>query len=220
MPALITSWTMDVRDIAPHAPADEVAHVGAELLERWNEPGRRYHTTRHLVEMFSALEELEGAGEVDARQCSVARLAAWFHDAIYDPSATPGSNEADSAALARDTLEVLGFGDHDVHAVDRLIQLTASHDADGTAGTERLGAAFHDADLWILSAPQERFDGYCDQVREEYAHLPDPAYRQGRAAVLEPLAHRDTIYRTSRALDRWETPALINLGRELARLRA
>ncbi|HXR68969.1 MAG TPA: hypothetical protein VN712_10085, partial [Dermatophilaceae bacterium] len=117
MPALITSWTMDVRDIAPHAPAEEVAHVGAELLERWNEPGRRYHTTRHLVEMFSALEELEGAGEVDARQCSVARVAAWFHDAVYDPAARSGTNEEDSAALARDVLWQLRFADHDIGAV-------------------------------------------------------------------------------------------------------
>ena len=216
MPALITSWSMDVRDIAPHAPADEVAHVGAQLLERWNEPGRHYHTTRHLVEMFSALEELECAGEVDARQCAVARVAAWFHDAIYDPGATPGTNEADSAALARDTLEQLGFRDADLDAVDRLIELTARHDADAQ---EPLDAAFHDADLWILSAPADRFDDYCEQVREEYAQVPDPAYRRGRTAVLEPLLHRDAIYRTSRALSHWETPARLNLGRELARLR-
>ena len=216
MPALITSWTMDVRDIAPHAPAEEVAHVGAELLERWNEPGRRYHTTRHLVEMFSALEELEGAGEVDARQCSVARVAAWFHDAVYDPAARSGTNEEDSAALARDVLWQLRFADHDIGAVERLIELTARHDADAK---EPLDAAFHDADLWILSAPADRFDGYCEQVREEYAQVPDRAYRQSRMAVLEPLLHRDAIYRTSRALRRWETPARLNLGRELARLR-
>jgi predicted metal-dependent HD superfamily phosphohydrolase len=218
MPALITSWTMDVRDVAPHAPPDDVvARAGEELLVRWNEPARRYHTTRHLVEMFGALEELEGAGEIDGPQCSVARLAAWFHDAIYDPGTRSGLNEEDSAALARDTLQELGFGGHDIDAIDRLIRLTARHDADGG---EPLDAAFHDADLWILSAPQERFDGYCEQVREEYAHVPDPAYRLGRVAVLEPLAHRDTIYCTSCALHRWETPARINLGRELARLRA
>ena len=216
MPALITSWTMDVRDVAPNVPAEEVAHVGAELLERWNEPARRYHTTRHLVEMFSALEELEGAGEIDARQCALARVAAWLHDAIYDPGARSGTNEEDSAALARDILWQLRFGDRDINAVERLIGLTARHDTDGQ---EPLDAAFQDADLWILSAPADRFDGYCEQVREEYAQVPDPAYRQGRTAVLEPLLHRDAIYLTSHALRRWETPARLNLGRELARLR-
>lgn len=216
MPALITRWTLDVRVVAPHAPDnDAVAREGAQLLARWNEPSRRYHTTTHLVEMFGALEEVEQAREIDDRHCSVARLAAWFHDAVYDTAAASGSNEADSALLARDTLQRLRFGDADVDAIDRLIRLTARHNADAS---EPLDAAFHDADLWILSAPQARFDGYCDQVREEYAYVPDAEYRKGRAAVLGPLIHRDRIYRTSHALHNWERPARINLGRELARL--
>src|SRR5450631_744828 len=217
MPALITWWTMDVRAIASHAPGDEVVkRVGADLLARWSEPTRRYHTTTHLVEMFGALEEMEDFDEIDDRQCSVARLAAWFHDATYDPAARPGANEADSAALAGDTLRQLRFGVHDIETIDRLIRLTARHDADAA---EPLEAAFHDADLWILSAPLERFDRYCDQVRQEYAHVADSDYANGRAAVLGPLLHRDRIYRTSHALHGWETPARINLGRELTRLR-
>ena len=217
MPALITWWTLDVRSVTPQAPHDDVvARAGDDLLARWTEPARRYHTTTHLVEMFWALEEMEEGRQIDDRQCSVARLAAWFHDAIYDPAASPGSNEADSAALARKTLRQLSLGDDDVDAIDRLIRLTARHDTD--AG-EPLDAAFHDVDLWILSATPERFDEYCDQVRQEYAHVPDAAYRTGRAAILGPLLHRDRIYRTSHALHGWETPARINLGRELARLR-
>jgi predicted metal-dependent HD superfamily phosphohydrolase len=216
MPALITWWSMDVRAAAPHARSDAVERSGADLLARWTDPARRYHTTRHLVEMFWALEELEEVGEIDDRQGSIARLAAWFHDAVYDPGAAWGANEADSAALARGTLQQLGIGADDIEDIDRLIQLSVSHDGDAA---EPLDAAFHDADLWILSAPDERFDGYCDQVRAEYAHLPDTTYRRGRGAILEPLLHRDTIYRTSRALHRWETPARINLARELSRLR-
>jgi predicted metal-dependent HD superfamily phosphohydrolase len=231
MPSLITWWSHDVHTIAPQAHEDVITRSGAELLARWSEPARRYHTTRHLMEMFSALEDLEEAREIDDRQGSVARLAAWFHDAIYDPGANPGSNEADSAALARHCLQNLGLGDDDLDAIDRLIRLTANHDPLETDphdsdpqdtdphDTDPLDAAFHDADLWILSAPKERFDEYCDQVREEYARVPDAAYRQGRAAILEPLRHRDTIYRSSFALLAWETSARVNLGRELARLR-
>src|ERR1019366_4260024 len=157
MPALITWWTMDVRGIAPHAPGDEVVkRVGADLLARWSDPARRYHTTTHLVEMFGALEEIEEGHEIDDRQCSVARLAAWFHDAVYDPAAEQGSNEADSAVLARDALHRLSVGNDDIDTIERLIRLTARHD---TEAAEPLDAAFHDADLWILAAPQERFDG-------------------------------------------------------------
>ena len=208
---------MDVRTVAPRAPDNDIVdRVGADLLARWSEAPRRYHTTTHLVEMFGALEELEDAREIDDRKCSLARLAAWFHDAIYDPAATPGSNEADSALLARETLRQLSFTSNDIDTIDRLIRLTARHDADAA---EPLDAAFHDADLWILAAATVRFDSYCEQVRAEYAHVPDREYRNGRAAVLRPLLHRDRIYRTSHALHGWSTPARINLGRELARLR-
>jgi len=217
MPALINWWTMDVRRVAAHAPGDDaVRAVGTELLRRWTEPARRYHTSTHLVEMFGALEEIEDAGEIDDRQCAVARLGAWFHDAVYDPVARPGSNEADSAVLARDKLGELSFAEQDIASVERLVRLTARHDADAA---QSLDAAFHDADLWILSAAQDRFDSYCDQVRQEFDHVPDPAYRKGRAAILGPLLHRDRIYRTSHALHSWETPARINLGRELSRLK-
>lgn len=216
MPALITWWSLDVQAIAPNAHNDAIARSGADLLVRWNEPARRYHTTRHLVELFWALEELEEAGQINDRQCSVARVAAWFHDAIYDPEASPGSNEADSALLAQHTLQQLGISEQDNDVINRLIRLTARHDADVK---ERLDAAFQDADLWILSAPQERFDSYCTQVRDEFAHVPDVRFRQSRAGVLERFLHRDTIYRTSHALHTWETRARINLGRELTRLR-
>ncbi len=217
MPDLTIRWNLDVRVVAPHAPGnDVVAREGAELLSRWSEPSRRYHTTTHLVEMFGALEALREARQITDRQCSVARLAAWFHDAVYDPAAASGSNEAASAVLARDTLQRLRFGDQDIAAIDRLIRLTARHDADAS---QLLDAAFHDADLWILSAPQARFDDYCDQVREEYALVPDSQYRSGRTAILGPLTERDRIYRTSHAVRAWEKPARINLGRELARLK-
>src|ERR1035437_403619 len=217
MPALINWWTMDVRRVAAHAPDNKfVERVGVDLLDRWSEPTRRYHTTTHLVEMFGALEALEDAHEIDDRQCSVARLAAWFHDAVYDPAARSGSNEAATARVARDPLRKLNFAEDDIRSIERLIRLSARHDTDAA---QPLDAAFHDADLWILSAAQERFDGYCDQVRQEFEHVPDTAYRNGRATILGPLLHRDRIYRTSHALHGWETPARINLGRELSRLR-
>jgi len=193
----------------PHAP-----EVRDAVAAAYADPSRAYHDTRHLTEVLGRLAELASHGVT--YDATPVLLAAWFHDAVYDPAARSGTNEEESAALARDILWQLRFADHDIGAVERLIELTARHDADAK---EPLDAAFHDADLWILSAPADRFDGYCEQVREEYAQVPDRAYRQSRMAVLEPLLHRDAIYRTSRALRRWETPARLNLGRELARLR-
>ena len=216
VPALITWWRRDLATLAPSADPGVVLEVGADLLHRWCEPHRHYHTTSHLVEVFWALEELEEVEEVAPRPGTVGRLAAWFHDAVYAVDGT-AAGEAASAALAREVLPGLGVGPADVASVVGLVEDTASHDVGERVG---LRAAFHDADLWILCAEPVRFDGYCEQVRREYAHVPDPAYAAGRRAVLAPLIERDHVYATEHAREQWEPQARENLARELARLSA
>lgn len=215
MPALINWWKLDLAELAPGAHSDAVSAIGADLLGRLGEQHRRYHTSQHLVEMFWALEELENDGLIEPRECMIARVAAWFHDAVYDPASGGGANELESAALAVRDLHALGVEDADVEAVRDLVLATEGHLLPEESG---LRAAFHDADLWILSAPEQRFDEYCAQVREEYAAVPDGDFARGRAAVLTPFLHRDSIYATKLARRTWDKPARVNLGRELARL--
>ncbi len=217
MPALITWWTRDVATLHPGAAPEQVYAAGTSLLARWTEAHRHYHGTQHLVEMFWALEELDGAGEIDERDGTLARIAGWLHDAIYDPNARPGVNERDSATLARTTLTELGLGPRDVDTVERLVQLTAGHEPDSSDPTP-VERAFHDADLWILGADPARYDDYGDQVRAEYHHVSDAAYRFGRTAVLQGFARRPRIYRTGHAAEVWEPRARSNLDRELTRL--
>ncbi len=94
--------------------------------------------------------------------------------------------------------------------------MTDGHELTDVGDT--LGAAFHDADLWILSAPQERFDAYGALVREEYAWVPDVAFRAGRRAILEDFLRRDRLYATDHAHAHWDAPARVNLQREVDRL--
>ena len=98
-----------------------------------------------------------------------------------------------------------------------LVLLTAGHEGAAPDGASR---SFLDADMWILAAEQTRFDAYCQQIRQEYAHVPDPAYRSGRAALLENLRDRPALYRTEHAREHWEPQARNNLDRELTRLTA
>jgi predicted metal-dependent HD superfamily phosphohydrolase len=216
VPGLSTWWALDIRELAPYAQTDTVVAVGADLQRRLGQPHRHYHTATHLVEMFWALEELEQAGEINAREGTLARVAAWFHDAVYDVD-DPADNERRSADLALGSLDALGLPAPDMDAVERLILDTAQH---LLPQGDALAAAFHDADLWILAAPAERFDAYCAQVRQEYAVVPAEAYAAARAAALEPFTQRDTIYATRTGRQRWEEPAHENLARELHRLRA
>ena len=214
MPALIAWWTQDVARLAPDADPGSVFAAGADLLRRWGEPHRRYHTTTHLVELFWALEEVEEGGELDAREGALGRVAAWVHDAVYAVP-DPGDNESRSAALGVEVLQRIGFRDEDVAVVDALVRASERHELPVGGG---LAAAFHDADLWVLAAPADRFDGYCQQVREEYAMVPDAAYRQGRSDILRPFLERDRIYATRLGHAAWEPRARANLERELTRL--
>ncbi|GAB3077320.1 HD domain-containing protein [Pedococcus soli] len=212
MPALITWWKLDLAEIAPGAHDDAVMAIGTDLMRRWTEPHRGYHDTRHLVEVFWALEDLEEGGETTSREGVLGRLAGWFHDAVYDPSAPAGANEADSADLAVRDLRALGLPSDDVDTVRDLVLATVGHDLrDGG-----LPAAFHDADLWILGSGDERYDDYTAQVRAEYAAVPDDAFRAGRAAILRPFLERESIYATQTARHLWEERARSNLVRELA----
>ncbi len=215
MPALINWWHQDLADLAPFALDDAVQAAGTDLLRRWAEPQRRYHRTTHLVEVFWALEELEDADGLDPRSGLLGRGAGWFHDAVYIPLAAAGANEADSARLAVDVLGELGADPGDIGCIERLIRLTATHTGDSLTDLDR---AFLDADLWILSAESERFDDYCAQVREEYAAVPDAAYRAARAEVLRGFAERPRLYFTDFAAAQWEPRARNNLDREIARL--
>lgn len=185
------------------------ALVFEELLARYAEPHRRYHDRRHLAEVMAAIDLLE----VHARDPETVRLAAWFHDAIYEPLAP--DNEERSAQLALDVLVHAGLPVETGTEVARLVRVTAAHAPEtGDADAEVLC----DADLAILGSDRQRYDSYRAAVREEYAAVPEDAFRSGRAAVLRGLLARPAIYRTVTGTRRWESAARANLERELVEL--
>ncbi|MFC4533356.1 metal-dependent phosphohydrolase [Sphaerisporangium dianthi] len=181
--------------------------VGAELIARWSEPHRRYHTLGHLRAVLDAVEPLAGF----AADPVAVRLAAWFHDAVYD--GRPGRDEERSAQLARSRVARLAGPAASAAEVARLVRVTAGHDP---APGDRNGEVLCDADLAVLAAPG--YDAYARAVREEYRHVPDEAFRAGRARVLEGLLAMPALYRTPPARELWERAARSNLRAELAGL--
>jgi len=138
-------------------------------------------------------------------------LAAWFHDAVYDPAAPAGANERASAALAAELLADRSERDE----VVRLVLLTAGHEV---GEGDRNGAVLADADLAILGSEPERYAVYAADVRAEFAHVDDDAWRAGRSAVLRGFLARPRIYRTERAHERFDAAARRNLAEELSAL--
>jgi predicted metal-dependent HD superfamily phosphohydrolase len=198
-----------IRAAAAVGARSDVAQAGADLLGRYAEPHRRYHDLAHLDDVLRNIDVLaEHAGDVH-----VVRIAAWFHDAVYDPTAS--DNEERSAVLAQTTLSELRVEDSIAAEVARLVRGTADH---APEPGDLDAAVLCDADLAILASGPERYQVYVEAVRAEYAHVDDRAFASGRAAVLRGLLARDPMFSTPTGRDLWEAAARANVRSELARL--
>lgn len=210
------------------------AQIGAELLERWHEPHRAYHGPGHLAHVLRSVQVAAGGAPVPREVL----LALWFHDAVHHGGvarpdgrvpdgagrreargAVVGTDEERSADLAARLLApTVAAGlltPDDVAEVRRLVLLTATHDPEPA---DRSGALVCDADLAVLGGAPESYARYVAQVRAEYAHVPDAAFRAGRAAVLRGLLALPRLFTTPEARRRWEDAARANLATELGRL--
>jgi len=179
------------------------------LLARWQEPQRRYHTLAHLTAVLDHIDVLQKhAADPDA-----VRLAAWFHDAVYLPDRS--ENEERSARLAERALPEAGVARDRTAEVARLVRLTVTHDP---SDDDRDGQVLCDADLAILAAPPSAYAAYTAAVREEYGFVPTDAFRTGRSAVLRQLLDLPRLFRTPYGEREWEATARYNLASELEML--
>jgi len=181
--------------------------VFQDLMDRYSEPHRRYHTIQHLDECLAKLCEIK---PVALRPREI-EFALWFHDAIYDVKRQ--DNEQRSAERARSTLLDAGLiaTAERVHA---LIMVTR-HDAVPKNIDERV---LVDVDLSILGANVDRFDEYERQVREEYAWIPGSLFRVKRRKILVRFLERPRIFNTDEFFNKYEAQARANLQRSIERL--
>lgn len=180
-----------------------------DLLRRWQEPQRHYHTLTHLTAVLDHVDVLaEYAADPDT-----VRLAAWFHDAVYLPDRS--ENEERSARLAERALPEAGVPAGTTAEVARLVRLTVTHDA---SGDDRDGRVLSDADLAILAAPPSAYAAYTAGVREEYHFVPSDLFRTGRSDVLRQLLALPRLFRTPYGERHWEATARYNLTAELEML--
>lgn len=180
--------------------------VWSDLVIRWSEPHRSYHNLGHLVAVLGIVEKFSAYAD----DLPAVLLAAWFHDAVYDPRSE--SNEVDSADLAVAQLSNLDQPAARVQEVRRLILMTAAHEA----GADRNSALLSEADLAVLGSPPAAYLGYVNAVRQEYAHVSDEDFRIGRSAILQGILDRDRIYLIDPIHDEIESTARLNLAAELS----
>lgn len=105
------------------------------IIAKYSEPHRKYHTLRHLEECLSHLDE---AQHLAARPAEI-ELALWFHDAVYDVRRQ--DNEERSAEWARASAEAASLP---AKVCDRVYDLVLAtrHNA-APESTDEAGLASH-----------------------------------------------------------------------------
>lgn len=173
-------------------------HPFHELVARYSEPHRAYHTLQHIEE---CLREFDASRHL-ARDPVAVELAIWFHDAVYDTKAH--DNEEKSAELVRVLKLPAGREDR-----VRGMILATKHAAVADDADTRL---LTDIDLSILGAAPARFAEYERQIRQEYSWVPEMVFTAKRGEILRGFLARPRIYGTDFFRDRLEAKARENLS--------
>jgi predicted metal-dependent HD superfamily phosphohydrolase len=187
---------------------DGGAELHRKLVACWSEKHRHYHTLQHLRECFERLDELRG----EAHSPAEIAIALWFHDAFYDPKRD--DNEDRSADWAQSAAIDAGVAQATAERLHAMVMAT-KHEAVPDDPDTRL---LVDIDLSILGADRQRFDESDEQIRREYAYVPEPEWKVARRKVLNGFLDRPRLFGTDRYHATLEARARDNLQRALARL--
>jgi predicted metal-dependent HD superfamily phosphohydrolase len=204
-------WRSRFIDVAsPPGQLDVANAIFDDVIARYSEPHRRYHTVEHVTGVVTRVSEIGHAVwphlGPDALHDSLSDvlIAAWYHDVIYDP--TQSDNEDKSAELAIKHLHRLGFEQSRVSHVVDLILMTKGH----RSRTEHQ-AILADADLWTLGGPPEEYRLYGRLIRHEYAHVSEEDWLRGRSIAMRTFLDRPTIFATRYGRAQREVQAQVNV---------
>ena len=186
----------------------QLRHLRDDVVARYSEPHRHYHTQQHLAECFEKIQDIIALAEHPAE----VSIGLWFHDAIYDTQRH--DNEERSAAWARAAGRELGAAPDSAQRIYDLIMFTR-HAAEPIGIDAQV---LVDVDLSILGAQPARFQEYERQVRSEYGWVPDAMFRSTRATILKEFLARPHLYGTGLFRERYEAQARRNLQHSLLAL--
>ncbi len=205
MDQLETSFRELWKEIGANGSYEKVFY---EILKKYSEPQRHYHNLNHVIECLQLLEHFKRCAD----NLTLIETAIWFHDIEYDPRRT--DNEEKSAEYAAETLRKYGVDEIFIEKTRSMIMATKHHQA-----LDRDTIILLDIDLAILGKPEEEFNLYEEQIREEYNWVPVEKYREGRSKILQGFLSRNPIYQTRCIRERYEKQARKNLEESINGLR-
>lgn len=179
------------------------------LILHYSESHRAYHNLTHIGALLTWFEQ----SKAHLEQPALVVAAIFFHDIVYNVRSK--DNEFQSAQMAREHLQQLGWNTAETERVGQWIEATAQHMQAEARGDL---AYFLDMDLSILGVSAQIYSQYAQAIRQEYAHIPSFFYRRGRSKVLNTFLEHSPLFRTPYFYERLETQARENLAQELTRL--
>lgn len=179
--------------------------IWQDLKTAYQQSHRKYHTLQHISECLQVFDNYQYLAE----QPLAVEFAIWFHDAVYQPQRA--DNEQQSVVWATQILEQRHIDTAFIQQVQELIMAT-SHSLPPQSDDEKLMV---DIDLAILAASPARFAEYQQQIRAEYAWVPEDVYQQKRREVLIRLYNKGYIYHHPEIKAALESAAQINLQQAL-----
>lgn len=204
-------WPVWRDEMAPNADKTQSRHLFDQLMRRYTEPHRAYHTVTHLQELVRHYRQHED--KIQDRAAFLAIL--FYHDAIYTIAAdrAGGLNETESAALALQELPQLGFTLTQTARVQQAIGDTFKHH--GAEGDDE-AALFMDMDMAILAAPWDEYLQYTRNIKHEYAPLiSDQAFTTGRIGFLRGVLEQQRPIFTTPYYAHLQGQAMANMQAEL-----
>ena len=200
----IERWESMLRGLGVPPETDTFSRLQSAYAQKH----RAYHTSRHIDECLSLLDELKHLAAYPAE----VECALWFHDAIYEPMSK--SNEERSADWASEFGQRVGVPADSVARIRSHVIMTR-HVALPTDDDSRL---LVDIDLAILGATPSRYNEFERDVRREYRWVPGIVYRAKRAEILQSFLDRPKIYQWESVYERFESKARTNVSRAIRTL--
>jgi predicted metal-dependent HD superfamily phosphohydrolase len=190
---------------------DTNSSILSQIIAAYSSPSRRYHDSGHIVRGLHELKEfnLANPNALDESQLNSVKFAWIFHDFAHGGH----DDEEVSAKTAAKFAERLGYSRDSIEDITAAI-LATKHDS-ASGHNSFLDNLLADIDLTILGQSPETYRRYAAQIRQEYAHVPDSIFNEGRKQVLQNFINRSQIFRLPYFAEKYENPARQNLLNEL-----
>jgi predicted metal-dependent HD superfamily phosphohydrolase len=157
-------------DLPIYAKLESTAEMVFDLYEDKLFP-RLHHNSDHILTGCDLLTEFET--ETHTPLMPPTRFSWMLHDAKYDPQGK--DNEECSAFLARTIV-------NNIMPVDPIMSTKFGYE-----GSTVAGRIIKDVDYSYFGLPLEEFIHVTDLIRQEYKHLTDDEWANGRKAFLSSL---------------------------------